>query len=105
MKKKMLAAALAVGCLAAPAGAQAQDVAEGETLYRSVCRACHGPTARGMASFPRLAGRDADYLETRLVQYRAGETVGPNTALMRPHAANLSDEEIAAVSAYIATFE
>ena len=66
---------------------RAQEDVSGEALYQSVCKNCHGPTAKGMASFPKLAGRTADYLEERLGQYRAGDRVGPNTALMRPHAA------------------
>ena len=81
----------------------AQDVGAGETLYKSVCKNCHGPTAKGMASFPKLAGNDAEYLAKRLQQYRAGEKVGPNSALMSPHAVELSDEDIEAVAAYIST--
>lgn len=70
--------------------------------YASVCKNCHGPTGAGMASFPKLTGRDAEYISARLKQYRAGEKVGPNTPLMRPHAANLSDDEIADLATYIA---
>jgi len=94
---------LAVAILLCAGHAGAQDVAAGEAAYQSVCRNCHGPTAKGMASFPKLSGNSADYLEGRLKQYRAGEQVGYNTALMRPHAAELSDEEIANLAAYIAT--
>ena len=84
----------------------AEEGAAGEALYGSVCKNCHGPTAKGMASFPKLAGQPADYLAMRLEQYRAGEKVGPNTALMRPMAVELSDEDIAALANYIAdTFE
>jgi cytochrome c553 len=84
----------------------AQDLAAAEATYKSSCRNCHGPTGKGMASFPRLAGQTEDYLVTRLEQHRAGERVGPNSALMQPHAADLSDEEIAGLAAYIAgTFE
>lgn len=93
------AAIPAVG--AVPAGAQ--DLSAGETIYENSCRNCHGPKAQGMASFPALAGRDEEYLVTRLTQYRAGETVGPNSALMQPNAADLTDDEIANVAAYIAT--
>lgn len=78
------------------------DLDAGEDLYKKVCRACHGPKAQGMASFPKLVGHDADYLASRLQQYRAGEKVGPNSALMMPVAAKLSDDEIANVAAYIA---
>lgn len=79
------------------------DLEAGEALYKKVCRACHGPKAQGLASFPKLAGHEADYLASRLHQYRAGEKVGPNSALMMPVAAKLSDAEIADVAAYIAT--
>ncbi len=86
--------------------AAAQDVQAGEDLYQSQCRNCHGPQAQGLASFPQLAGRDADYLVMRLEQYRAGERVGANSALMMPNAAELTDAQIAGVAAYIAqTFD
>ena len=86
-------------------GADAQDVAAGEGIYQDVCRNCHGPTAKGMASFPKLAGHDPEYIASRLEQYRAGEQVGPNTALMAPHAADLSDADIENIAGYVATFE
>ncbi len=96
-----LAAAMALGALQAAA----QDQAAGETLYQDVCRNCHGPKAKGMASFPKLVGDDAAYLTMRLEQYRAGEKVGPNTALMMPLAQDLTDAEIADLAAYITAFE
>jgi cytochrome c553 len=83
--------------------AQAQDVAAGETLYSNSCSQCHGPKAKGMASFPSLAGKEAEYLSSRLEQYRAGERVGPNSGLMIPNAKNLSDADIANLAAYIST--
>ena len=79
------------------------DIAAGEALYQSVCRNCHGPTAKGMASFPKLAGHEAAYLSTQLAEYRAGVTLGYNTALMAPHAKPLSDQDILNLAAYIAT--
>jgi len=42
-----------------------------------------------------------DYIAKRLKQYRAGEKVGSNSALMMPNAANLSDAEIANLATYI----
>ena len=89
---------------ALPAGAQ--DLMAGEKMYQSVCRNCHGPKAQGLASFPKLAGQDAETLTILLQEYRAGEKLGPNTALMAPHAKKLTDEDIANLTAYIAeTFE
>lgn len=77
------------------------DLAAGEANYQASCRNCHGPKARGMASFPKLTGHDMAYLVTRLEQYRAGEMVGPNSALMFPIAGDMSDQDIANVAAYI----
>ncbi len=85
------------------AHAQDDGAAAAERKYAEVCKTCHGPTGKGMASFPRLAGRDADYITSRLQQYRAGEKVGPNSALMMPHAAQLTDDEIANLAAYISS--
>jgi cytochrome c553 len=81
--------------------AEAQDSAAGEALYKEVCKNCHGPGGKGMASFPKLVGISSEDLVSRLEAYRAGETVGPNSALMIPVAAELSDEDIANLAAYI----
>jgi len=56
-----------------------------------------------MSSYPKLIGKTEEYLSMRLGQYREGEKVGPNTALMRPHATKLSDEDISSLAAFIAT--
>lgn len=81
---------------------QAGDAASGEGLYKDVCAACHGRTGKGMASYPRIAGKEAAYLTDRLTTYRAGERVGPNSMLMIPMAVDLSDEDIANLAAYLA---
>lgn len=83
--------------------AEAADLAAAETMYAENCAQCHGRTGRGMASFPRIAAEDAAHIATRLMQYRAGETVGPNSALMWPVAAPLTDQEIADIAAFVAT--
>lgn len=80
---------------------QAADIEAGKNLYSSNCAQCHGPTARGMASFPSLTGRDANYIQSRLETYRAGEKVGANSSLMIPNAKNLSDEDIVNLSAFL----
>lgn len=81
--------------------AQAEDLVDGEALYKKNCRACHGPTAKGMASFPKLVGHPAEYLVDRLERYRAGERIGPNTSLMALNAKNLSDDDIAKLVTFI----
>lgn len=85
---------------------QAQDVEIGKDLYKKNCRQCHGPTAKGLASYPKLVGQTAEYLTDRLERYRAGERFGPNTPLMAPRAKSLSDEDITNIVTFIVvTFE
>ncbi len=79
------------------------DLDAGEEIFKQSCRNCHGPRAQGMASFPRLAGLEADHLLGRLQQYHAGERVGPGSPLMIPVAKALSEDEMRDVSAYIAS--
>ncbi|QFS82538.1 Cytochrome c-554(548) [Roseivivax sp. THAF40] len=95
-------AVAAVFCLSGVA-AHAQDAAQGEEIYQSVCKNCHGPTANGMASYPKLNDKDVAYLTDRLETYRAGDKVGPNSLLMIPHAKRLSDDEIASIAVYVTT--
>ena len=86
--------------------ARGEDAAAGEVQYAETCINCHGKAGKGMASFPSIVGRDADYIADRLMQYRAREMVGPNSAIMMSWAEKLSDEEIANLAAYISkTFQ
>jgi len=95
-------ATLAIGIAEARAG----DIAAGEDRYMENCVNCHGKAGKGMASFPAIAGREPEYIADRLSSYRAREMVGPNSAIMMSLSEDLSDEDIANLSAYIsATFE
>lgn len=99
--------ALGLAVLAAPTGANTPvpqgdaDIAAGEKIYKRQCRSCHGPTAKGLASYPKLRDQTAAYLVDKLERYRAGERFGPNTPLMAPRAQNLSDADISNISAFI----
>ena len=99
----LLAVATATAVTSGSAEARDGDARAGEARYSETCVNCHGPSGQGMASFPRLAGKDADYITGRLIQYRSGETVGPNSGLMIPMARDLSDDGIADLAAYLST--
>ena len=65
------------------------------------CAACHGTDGKGIAAFPALAGRSADYISTALLQYRNGETRGAQSVLMWGQAGNLTDQQIETLSKYV----
>lgn len=110
-KKEEAAAPEAAAPAAAPeaapaASAPATDApsvltAAGESKYRTACAVCHGQMAEGMGNYPRLAGLSSDEISNKLMDYRAGKQMGPLTAIMAATAKNLTDEEIAALSAYL----
>ena len=68
------------------------------------CAACHGPAGNGGIG-PKLAGRDVDYITSRLRAYRTNEMVGPQSPLMWGQAAVLSDGDISDLANYIANFD
>lgn len=93
------------------AARSAATVKAGEKIYRAgiadkgiaACAGCHGPAGSGIpAQYPRLAGQWGDYTKAQLMAFRSGERKNDPTGAMRGIAAKLSDQEIAAVSDYIA---
>jgi cytochrome c553 len=67
------------------------------------CAGCHGATGAGLPSqYPRLAGQHAEYIETQLKGFRAGERQNDPQRMMRMVAAKLTDKDISAVADYIA---
>nr|VFJ99123.1 MAG: Cytochrome c553 [Candidatus Kentron sp. H]VFJ99315.1 MAG: Cytochrome c553 [Candidatus Kentron sp. H]VFK03969.1 MAG: Cytochrome c553 [Candidatus Kentron sp. H] len=68
------------------------------------CMACHGPTGAGnsLAGFPSLAGQHAAYTGVQLKAFRSGERKNDAKSMMRTTAQRLTDQEIEAVSQYIA---
>ncbi|QFT81653.1 Cytochrome c4 precursor [Roseovarius sp. THAF27] len=78
--------------------------AEGGSQSVPACRACHGPWPAPInPAFPSLAGQHAPYLEQQLKLWREGNRGGGRAAeLMFKAARDLTDAEIAALSAYYA---
>jgi cytochrome c553 len=84
----------------APAATGKGDAALGKEKY-ATCAACHGANGEGAGMFPKLAGTPADKIADLLKKYRAGETVGANTAMMAPNAKPLTDADIDNLAAFI----
>lgn len=81
----------------------------GKKIYRGgiaeknvpACASCHGANGSGIpAQFARLAGQHQEYTSAQLMAFRAGNR--KNSVQMTTIAKRLSDDEMAAVSDYIA---
>lgn len=93
---------LAVPLMLAGAPAWAVDpavIASQGTGSIAACASCHGKDGAGMASFPRLAGLDAAYLEKQMQDFVEGSRQSP---VMKPIAQALSPADRAAMAAYYA---
>jgi len=108
MRRSLIALA-ASGMLAAPLMAQAAgDAAAGKEKF-ATCAACHGADGMGQGgAFPKLVGLSEDEAAKRLTAYREGDQeylksvgMGDRFGTMAPNAANLSDDDIANLAAYI----
>jgi cytochrome c553 len=73
----------------------------------TACVACHGVNAKGMpsAGFPALASQNAEYLKIQLEKFRNGSRNNDLNGMMRGVAANLTDEEITALSQYMSSLK
>lgn len=90
--------------------AQSKDtIALGQSIYRGgiaakgvpACAGCHSPTGVGIPSqYPRLGGQWAEYSNAQLVAFREGTR--KNSSQMTTISSKLSDQEMKAVSDYIA---
>jgi cytochrome c553 len=88
---------------------KANSVKLGEKIYRGgiadrqvpACAACHGPAGSGLPSqYPRLRGQHASYTEAQLFAFRS--KTRKNNPQMTGVVSKMNDEEIKAVSDYIA---
>ncbi|MDD1521794.1 MULTISPECIES: c-type cytochrome [Bradyrhizobium] len=68
------------------------------------CASCHTDSYAGTKAVARLAGQREEYLVKALHDYKAGQRVGGGVAAMADVAYHMSDEEITAVSHYLAHF-
>jgi cytochrome c553 len=69
------------------------------------CAACHGEGLKGNGGFPSLAGRSPSYLARQLYDFQHFTRVGPGAQLMQPVVANLTDDDVLAIVAYVASLQ
>jgi cytochrome c553 len=67
------------------------------------CSICHGDTLKGLGNVPRLAGLHPIYLARQLYLFKDGRRNGVDAQLMKKPVARLGDDDILAMSAYLAS--
>ena len=77
------------------------NIKAGEERYNKSCINCHGAAGKGVASYPKVSGKEISYTKSKLETYRDGIKIGPNSSLMIMMAKPLTDEEIADLAAYL----
>lgn len=105
----LVALAFSAAAIAGPKG----NVAAGKKAYESTknakgeskaaCSSCHGKDAnQPLEGMPKLAGQYPEYLAKSLNEYRSGKR---KNAIMAGQAADLSDADVANLSAYFGTLK
>jgi cytochrome c553 len=88
------------------------SVAKGEALAKTggsgttiACQICHGPELKGVGPIPPIAGRSPTYIVRQLYEFRHGGRAGSASALMKQAVEKLSQDDMIALAAYVASLE
>ena len=71
----------------------------GKTLN---CAICHGEGLKGLGDVPRIAGLHPIYIVLQLYNFKTGASNGASGALMKRVVANLTEDDMIAIAAYVA---
>jgi cytochrome c553 len=84
------------------------SIARGEALIKgevsgkaAKCATCHGEGLKGMGEVPRLAGLQPLYVARQLFDMQYGSSAGKAAEVMKPVVANLTEDDIIAISSYL----
>jgi cytochrome c553 len=82
--------------------ARGEALVKGEASGKTMpCAPCHGEALQGLGEVPRLAGLQPLYVARQLFDMQYGSSAGDAAALMKPVVANLSEDDIIAISSYL----
>ena len=85
------------------------SIGMGETLVTTgggktvACGICHGQTLQGLGDVPAIAGRHPNYIVRQMWNMQNGDRVGNSAALMRQVVEKLSNDDMLAIAAYVAS--
>ena len=69
----------------------------------TACGTCHGLDLNGLGPVPGIAGRSPSYLMRQLWDFKQGTRKGLWSPLMKPIVENLSQDDMLAIVAYVAS--
>ena len=67
------------------------------------CTLCHGPELRGLGNVPSISGRSPSQMARQLIDIQNGARNGPWTQLMKETVSKLTETDIVAITAYLAS--
>ena len=77
-----------------------ERIVQGKT---TACTTCHGPELMGIGDVPPIAGRSPSYLVRQLWDIQQGTRRGLSSQLMKMVVANLNEEDLVDIAAYVAS--
>jgi cytochrome c553 len=87
------------------------SIAKGQALVTTgggettPCTVCHGPALKGTGLAPAIAGRHTGYMARQLYFFQTGNRSGPQEALMHNVVEKLTDDDMLAIAAYVASLQ
>jgi cytochrome c553 len=78
-------------------------VMKGGSGKTTQCALCHGGDLRGLGPLPSIAGRSPSYMFRQLYDFQHGARMGEWSPLMIPVVANLDEQDLLAIVAYLAS--
>jgi len=82
--------------------------ADGAALFQSkTCWSCHGKDANTpiMPVYPRLAGQNADYAYSQMMDIKSGARANGQSAAMKGVMGLVNEEEMRAIADWLATLQ
>jgi len=83
--------------------AKGKELASGGGGKTIACATCHGPALQGLGDVPAIAGRHPNYIVRQLWNIQNGDRGGASAAQMKPVVEKLTNDDMLAIAAYVAS--